>query len=70
MGTNSRVQYVLTYKKMGETISIDSFASVFDALSYCQSENIEEPVAIKRLEVIEERMLSRSQILELLQRPE
>ena len=55
---------------MGEIISIDSFSSVFDALSYCQSEGIEEPVDIKRLEVIEERMLSRSQILELLQRPE
>jgi|AVFP01.1.fsa_nt_gi hypothetical protein len=70
MGTDSRVKYVLTYKKMGEIISIDSFSSVFDALSYCQSEGIEEPVDIKRLEVIEERMLSRSQILELLQRPE
>ncbi len=70
MGTDNRVKYVLTYKKMGETISTDSFESVFDALSYCQKEHIEEPVDIKRVEVIEERMLSRSQILELLQRPE
>lgn len=70
MGSNSSVKYVLTYKKMGELISIDSFTSVFDALNYCQTEGIEEPVDIKRLEIIEERMLNRSQILELLQRPE
>lgn len=70
MGTESIVRYVLTYRKMGEIISIDSFDSVFDALRYCESEGIEEPVEIKRHEIVEERMLSRSQILELLQRPE
>ncbi|AHC15323.1 hypothetical protein [Salinispira pacifica] len=70
MGSNSSVKYVLTYKKMGELISIDTFTSVFDALNYCQTEGIEEPVDIKRHEIIEERMLNRSQIFELLQRPE
>lgn len=70
MRSDSKIQYVLVYKKNGELISIDGFTSLFDALGYCQKESIEEPVEIKRVEYIEERMLNRSQILELLQKPE
>lgn len=64
------VKYVLTYKKLDERISLDQFDSVSDAVNYCQREKIDEPVEIARVERIEERVLSRAQILKLLGRPE
>jgi len=67
---NRSVKYVLSYKLRGERISLDQFDSVNDALAYCKSEQIEEPVEISRLERIEERVLSRSQIMTLLGRSE
>ncbi|KGE73679.1 hypothetical protein [Spirochaeta lutea] len=63
-----QIRYVLTYKKLGELISLENFPSVYEAINYCRTEGIEDPVEIKRVEVIEERMLNRSQIETLLNR--
>lgn len=67
---NRSVKYVLTYKLRGERISLDQFDSVNDALAYCRTEAIEEPVEIARIERIEERVLGRNQIMTLLGRSE
>ena len=57
---------MLSYKQLGELISLDDFDSVYAALDYCRREKIEDPVEIRRVEIIEERMLDRSQIEKLL----
>jgi hypothetical protein len=62
----SEVKYVLTYRKVGETISIDSFNSPYEALMYILREQIEDPVDISRQETITEQVFSRSQIVRLL----
>jgi hypothetical protein len=64
------IKYVLTYRKLDERISLDQFDSVNDALAYCQRESIEDPLEISRVERLEERVLSRSQIAKVLGRPE
>lgn len=67
---NRSVKYVLSYRLKGERISLDQFDSVNDALAYCRTEGIEEPMEISRLERIEEKVLDRTQIATLLGRPE
>jgi len=64
------IKYVLSYRKLDERISLDQFDSVNDALAYCQKEEIDDPIEICRVEKLEERVLSRSQIAKLLGRPE
>jgi hypothetical protein len=60
------IEYQLVYKKLGETIIRDNFPSVFAALEYCKNEKIEEPMAIHRIETLQEKVLDRSQIEKLL----
>ena len=64
----SEVKYVLSYKKREEVISLDHFTSVYEALQYCQTEKIEDPLEIKRIESIEEVILDRPQIYQLVQK--
>ena len=62
----NRVRYALTYRKLEETIKSDNFESLYDALAYCKREDIHDPIAVHRLETIEDQVLSRTQILKLL----
>lgn len=60
------INYQLVYKKLGETIIRDNFPSVFAALEYCKHEQIDEPIAINRIETLQEKVLERTQIEKLL----
>lgn len=64
------VRYVLTYRKLEELITVDHFTSVYDALAYCKNEGIDDPMELVRVETVEERVFTRAQLHEVLNRDE
>ncbi len=66
----NEIRYVLVYRKAEEFIKVDNFESVYDALDYCVREDIEEPVSVSRVEIIEEKIFNSSQLRQLLHKQE